>query len=522
MDATQRVVVLANEPIGVINPLLHAQFAEHLGELVYHGLWVGPDSPIANIDGLRRDVIEALRPLHLPLLRWPGGNFADSYRWDDGVGPRQRRPRRVNVQWGNAPEPNHFGTHEFMHLCRLLDAQPYFGANLGSQGPGVMRDWVEYCNWPGSSELADQRRDNGSAEPFNVRYWGIGNETWGCGGSMGPEHYAAEFCRYRTFLHRYGDTEPFAIAAGPNQCDWQWTRRFFHYLRHNHWDRTPLAQGFGAHYYTWNNHGRHGTATAFTPMQWLELLSKAACIEGAIVGHRAIMDDVDPQRKIQLIFDEWGSWHPTAEGKPAWGLYQQNSLRDAAVAAVTLNIFNLHADKLYMANLAQVVNVLHSLILTHEDRCLRTPTWHVFDLFQAHRNGQSLRCCNESEPVSDGGSAAEECRNAWLDHRDFRLPALHASASLRDEALCVTLVNCHPTRALQAVVDIRGLDAPAMEAITLGSGDITAHNTFDQPDALVPTAPRMIEPKDNCLRLTLPPGAVARLRSLPRRGQTPA
>ena len=260
MDTTQRVLVLPQEPIGTINPYLHGHFAEHLGELVYPGVWVGEDSPIPNTGGIRNDVVDALRPLEIPVLRWPGGCFADTYHWRDGIGPREKRPMRINVHWGMAEEANQFGTHEFVAFCRALGAEPYFAANIGSSAPEEMRDWIEYCNFAGNSTLAGERRANGAAEPFHVQHWGVGNENWGCGGNMSPEEYAAAFARFRTFVFPYSGTPLDGIACGPNGPDWRWTRRVLETLGPG---RRRLMKGFAAHYYC----GTAGTATEYTEAQ---------------------------------------------------------------------------------------------------------------------------------------------------------------------------------------------------------------------------------------------------------------
>ena len=508
MDTTQRVLVLPQEPIGTINPYLHGHFAEHLGELVYPGVWVGPDSAIPNTDGLRNDVIAALKPLKIPVLRWPGGCFADTYHWRDGIGPRDERPMRINVHWGMAEEPNAFGTHEFVAFCRALGAEPYFAANLGSSAPEEMRDWIEYANFAGNSTLADERRAHGAAEPFRVRHWGIGNENWGCGGHMTPEEYAAAFARFRTFAYSYPGAPLDAIACGPNGADWNWTRRFLETLaRGALGSRLPMVQGFAAHYYC----GAAGTATEYTEDQWLELLAKAAAMDGLVTGHRALMDEFDPERKIRLIFDEWGAWHPVEPGKPGGGLYQQNTIRDACVAALTLDVFHNHADKLYMANIAQLVNVLQALLLVEGDQCLKTPTYHVFDLYRPHQGAQAVRFVSEAEAVSDGGASRDHCRACYVGKQPFALRAVQGSASVLDGRLCVTAVNSHPSQPVELDLEVRAANLGALEVVTLSAGDIHAHNTFARPDAVHLSAPSSVQADGPRVRVTLPAGSVVRL-----------
>jgi alpha-N-arabinofuranosidase len=508
MDSVQRVVVVPQEPVGTISPYLHGQFAEHLGELIYPGIYVDPRGPIPNTDGLRHDVIGALRSLHIPVLRWPGGCFADAYHWRDGIGPRERRPLRVNVWWDMAESPNHFGTHEFISFCRAIGAEPYFAGNLGSGSPAELRDWVEYCNFGGNSTLANERRANGADEPFGVRFWGIGNENWGCGGNMSPEEYASAFARYRTYVFNYPGTQLEAIACGPNGNNWEWTRRFFEYMQHQHTQcRLSQVQGFAAHYYC----GTAGTATDYTESQWLELLSKARAIEGIVTGHRSIMDEYDPQRKRKLILDEWGTWHPVEPGKPAGGLYQQNTMRDACVAALSLDVFHSHADKIAMANIAQLINVLQALLLVQGDQCIKTPTYHVFDLYQAHKGAQAVRFITVAETISDGEASAQACRDSYLQKQPFHLQAVHGSASVRAGVLCVTVVNTHPTQPVELDLELFSGNLSTAEVVTLATDDIHAHNTFEEPERVRLSPAQTVAARDQHVRVVLPAGSVSRI-----------
>ena len=505
MQTVQRIAILPNEAIGTINPFLHGHFAEHLGELVYPGIYVGPDSPIPNTDGIRTDVVDALKPLGIPVLRWPGGCFADTYNWKDGIGPVSERPLRVNTHWGMAEEPNHFGTHEFMAFCRALGAEPYFAANLGSAPPQETREWVEYCNFAGNSTLANQRRANGASEPFGVEFWGIGNETWGCGGNMSPQHYAEEFARYRSSVFNYPGAQVQAVACGANEAGWDWTRGFLEQLQSQ--GRLHLVQALAGHYYC----GTAGTATEYTTEQWLELLAKGAAIEGIITGHRAIMDEFDPERKIKMIYDEWGTWHPVEKGKPGGGLYQQNTIRDACVAALSLDIFHTHADKLYMTNIAQLINVLQALLLVEEDKCIKTPTYHVFDLYKPHQGGQSVRFVSMAETISDGGAQAEQCRRCYRDKQPFGLQAVQGSASVKNGMLCVTAVNSHPTEPVELDLEVHGSRIETAEVVTLSAGEMHAHNTFGQPETVRLSAPAQINGKEGRLRVSMPAGSVVRV-----------
>ncbi|HEX5944570.1 MAG TPA: alpha-L-arabinofuranosidase C-terminal domain-containing protein, partial [Anaerolineales bacterium] len=350
MDTT-RITLNPADTVATINHNIYGHFAEHLGRCIYDGIWVGEDSPIPNIDGFRTDIIEALRRLKPPVIRWPGGCFADDYHWQDGIGPRDQRPRRINIHWGEVVETNHVGTQEFIHFCRLVGAQPYICGNVGSGTPRELRDWIEYCNFPDSSPngstWAQQRAADGSPEPFDVTYWGVGNENWGCGGNFSPEDYCTEFRRYASFIRGFGK-KLFVIACGPANNDIAWTDRFFRKLYKDYWVFNNI-DGFAAHYYC----GTAGTATEYTEQEYYRLLEKGLKMEPLVIQQRAAMDAWDPARKIGLIVDEWGTWHPVEEGTNPAYLYQQNTIRDAIVAANTLDIFNRHADKVVMANIAQ-------------------------------------------------------------------------------------------------------------------------------------------------------------------------
>ena len=357
-----RISILPDEPIGLINPNLYGHFAEHLGTCVNGGVWVGEDSAIPNTAGLRDDLVEAFRRIRPPVIRWPGGCFADDYHWADGVGPRRERPKTVNTWWGGGVEDNAFGTHEFITFCRLVGAQPYLAGNLGSGSVREMRDWVEYCNHDKPSTLAMRRAANGSPMPMGVKYWGVGNEAWGCGGNFCPEDYAAEYKRYATYLRDFGGTPVFLIACGPDGNQVHWTRRFLKKIASADQRFNCRIHGLGAHYYC----GTAGTATEYSTDQWYELLQKAAGVERLILDQRAVLDEFDPERRIGLILDEWGTWHPPTPGRDPCHLWQQNTLRDALVAAITLDTFNRHADKAVMANIAQAVNVLQALVIECE------------------------------------------------------------------------------------------------------------------------------------------------------------
>ena len=492
-----RITILPNEPIATISPNLYSHFAEHLGSCINCGVWVGEDSPIPNIGGLRADLIEAFRKINPPLLRWPGGCFADDYHWQHGVGPRKDRPKTVNTWWGNTLEDNAFGTHEFITFCRLIGAQPYLAGNLGSGTVQEMRDWVEYSNFDKPSTLALRRAANGSPQPFNVKYWGVGNEAWGCGGNFCPEDYAAEYKRYATYLRDFGDTPLYLIACGPDANKPDWTRRFLKKLATADKRFNCRIHALGAHYYC----GTAGpSATEYSTDQWYELLHKAAAVEQLILDQRAVMDEFDPDRKIGLAVDEWGTWHLPTPGRDPRHLWQQNTLRDALVAAITLDTFNRHADKLVMANLAQAVNVLQSLFLTRDEKLILTPTYHVFDMYQHHQGARSLRTEIETPTVS-----------YIADNQKQSLPALACSASLASNTLTLTVANIHARLPIEIVIDVPTFIPREATAQTLTHEDLHAHNTFDHPHTLRPSQPAPMNPG----RHTLPPASVTLVRLKP-------
>jgi alpha-N-arabinofuranosidase len=490
MPAAARITVLPDEPLGTINPNLYGHFVEHLGACVYDGLFVGDDSAIPNTAGLRDDVLDAFRRIRPPVLRWPGGCFADDYHWRDGVGPRRDRPTTVNLWWGHTLDDNRFGTHEFLTLCRLVGAEPYLAGNLGSGSPRELRDWVEYCNFDKPSTLARLRAQNGSPAPFNVRYWGVGNEAWGCGGNFCPEDYAKEYRRYATYLHDLGPTPLHLIAVGPDGNQPDWTRKFLRKLASADRRFNCRIHALAAHYYA----GTAGTATDYTTDQWYELLHKAAQVDQLIRDQRAAMDEFDPERKVDLILDEWGTWHPPTPGRNPQHLWQQNTLRDALVAALTLDTFNRHAAVLKMANLAQVANVLQALFLTEGEKLVLTPTYHVFDLYKEHQGGRGVRLEVDSPTVTFA-----------LNDQRQTMPAVAGSASIKGPTMTLSLTNVHARQPIEAIIELGGRTATVRSRTTLTHDDLHAHNTFDRPETLVPT-PAAIEPLD---RLTLPPASVS-------------
>ena len=456
---TQRVLVRADAEIGTVRPEFHGHFAEHLGSCVYGGLWVGKNSPIPNINGYRRQAVEYLRDLGVPVLRWPGGCFADDYHWRDGIGPADKRSKRVNIHWGSYVEDNSFGTHEFIGLCRLIGAEPYLAGNVGSGEPSELRDWVEYCNYPSGSTLSEERARNGSPEPFRVRYWGVGNESWGCGGWMRPEVYADHYRRFSVYLRAFGGTEPFLIASGPNGNDTHWSRAFMDTLQGG------VPNGLAMHYYE----GGPDRSTSFTVEHMNQQLATYAKVEQAIEQQRSLLDGYREGRKVALLLDEWGVWDkiPEEDEKRYGKLWQQSTMRSAVAAGLGLNIFNRQADKLYMGNIAQIVNVLQSLLLTdgpEGKNCVRTTTYHAFALFKPHRSKTAVKVeLDDTSPL-----------------------AVSASASKSDRELVLTFVNPQNDNDVQVDGTLHGWSAKEGSAQVLHHQDLNAYNSFDDPDRVVP------------------------------------
>ncbi len=461
---------------------LYGQFSEHLGRCIYNGLYVGEDSPIPNVNGMRTDVVEALRHIHVPLLRWPGGCFADEYHWQDGIGPKENRRRMVNTNWGGVVEDNSFGTHEFMELCRQIGCEPYINANVGSGSIQEMAEWVEYLNSPSDSTIAQKRWANGHKEPFGVRYFGVGNENWGCGGNMKPEYYADLYRRYQTYCRNYGDNKLFRIACGPSEGDWKWTETLMS-------KAGKYMDGLSMHYYTlpgdWTV---KGSATEFTLPVFYETLRRSLKMEKLISMHLAVMDRYDPDHKVKLLVDEWGCWFDVEPGTNPGFLYQQNTMRDALVASLTLDIFNHHADRLGPCCIAQMVNVLQAMVLTEGSSMVLTPTYHVFDLYQAHMNGSLLESHVFTDTVED-------------------MPQVHASASRKDQVITVTLSNLSADTPAETTLDLFGACAASACARVI-TGAPQAHNTFDAPETVKPQA-LSVNIADGRATVTLPPCSVA-------------
>ncbi|TWD83464.1 alpha-N-arabinofuranosidase [Kribbella amoyensis] len=494
-----RVVIDLDVPGPTISRHLYGHFAEHLGRCVYGGFYVGESSELPHEAGLRLDVVEALRALNIPNLRWPGGCFADEYHWKDGIGPKEQRPGMINTHWGDVEENNHFGTHEFMALCELLGAEPYVNGNVGSGTVQEMSEWVEYLTRDGDSPMVRLRRENGRDEPWTVPFWGIGNEAWGCGGNLRADAYADLATRYATFLKDHGDNKLYRIAAGAADDDLAWTEALMKVISCLGCGKEPrnIFQAVSFHYYTVPGPWAHkGSATSFDVDDYYRTMLKAQDVERVIAGHSAVMDAYDPQRKVGLVLDEWGTWWDVEAGTNPGFLYQQNALRDALVASLHFDVFHRHAERLVMANIAQTVNVLQAMLLTDETGGLvLTPTYHVFEMNKGHHDATSVPVHVVDRPAAYS-----------VDGKDLEL--VSASASVKDGAGLVSLTNLDPTSALDVVLDLRGAGLASSVGRILAAPKLHAHNTFAEPAAVVPSELDVTEDPRG-LRVNLPPHSFA-------------
>ena len=495
MGKTAELVINANESLGVISPLIYGHFSEHIGGVFYDGLWVGEDSPVENIHGFRKALVDSFAKIHPPVLRWPGGCFAETYDWRDGIGPRASRPERINWWFSNdhRTESNAVGTHEFIDFCRLVGAEPYFAANMTSTTPLHIRNWMEYCNAAeGLTTLARERGANGDPAPFNVKYWGIGNENWGGGGQMSPEMYAREYMRYSTICNSLGQSPMRFIMCGANGHDISWTRRVMKEWGGVQYREAP-TWGMSVHYYC----GTAGQPQDFTDDQWYQQLFQADYMRRIIEDHRAAMDEFDPDRRLALVVDEWGCWHKGGSGpSKGYNLFeQQSSMRDAMVAAMTLNTFNNHCDVVKMANVAQLCNNLHSLYLAGGDHFVETPNYHVFDMFKTHQGARHL--------------AVSVCSET-LEREGFRpMRTLSASASQKDGKITITLANADLHEAQTVRLTTLGLCLTGQgQMTTLCHEDVHACNTFEAPRTVVPTTGTVSFDGDGAIAITVPAAGI--------------
>jgi alpha-N-arabinofuranosidase len=488
-QAKVKIILNADQTTDTISRNIYGHFSEHLGHCIYGGLWVGEDSPIPNTRGIRNDVVAALKRLNIPNLRWPGGCFADEYHWKDGIGPRENRPKMINTHWGGVVEDNSFGTHEFLDLCEQIGAEPYICGNVGSGSVEEMSKWVEYITFDGQSPMSELRRQNGREKPWKAKFWGVGNENWGCGGNMTAEFYADQYKRYATYCRNYGSNRLVKIAGGPNSNDYHWMQTLM--------KNVPgyMLGGVSLHYYTVPLTWQHkGSATDFDESEYFTTISKTLYMEELVSRHSSIMDQYDPQKRVGLMVDEWGAWYDVEPGTNPGFLYQQNTLRDALVAGINLNIFNNHCDRVKMANIAQLINVLQSVIFTDGDKMVLTPTFYVFEMYKVHQQAALIPLTFRSPDYEFNGQ---------------KIPAVTASASKdRNGIVHATFTNADPHHENILNFEIRGYEAGTVSGRVITAGELNTHNTFADPQRIVSkdfTGARFAK---DVLTVALPPASV--------------
>lgn len=487
---TTSMIIRPVEAEVVISKHIYGHFAEHLGRCIYDGFYVGEgNTQVPNVQGVRTDVIDALKKLKVPNLRWPGGCFADTYHWMDGIGPKKDRPSIVNQWWGGVTEDNSFGTHDFLNLCETLGAQPYLAGNVGSGTVKELADWVQYVNHDGVSPMANLRKQNGRDKPWNVSIWGVGNEAWGCGGNMRPEHYANIYRQYATFMTDWSNSSKlYRIASGANEADYHWTEVLMRDIPHH------MLDGVALHHYSTVQWSKKGSATAFTEEQYFATMKSALWMEELVTRHSTIMDKYDPSKKIALVVDEWGGWYDVEDGTNPGFLYQQNTMRDAMIAGVTLNVFNNHADRVRVANLAQTINVLQSVILTKGEKMILTPTYYVMEMYNVHQDAKLVPLSIKTSDYVLG---------------DQKLPAVSASASKDAQGVThITLVNIDAKQTQEISVDVLSANYKAVTGRILTSAKLQDHNTFEQADKIKPAEFKGAQLKNGKLQVKLPPFSV--------------
>jgi alpha-N-arabinofuranosidase len=474
---------------GIINKNIYGHFAEHLGRCIYEGIWVGKDSPIQNVNGIRTDVVEALKAMKIPVIRWPGGCFADNYHWMEGIGPYEERVSMINTHWGGVTENNHFGTHEFMEFCELIGAEPYISGNLGSGTVREMQQWVEYITSDNISPMTNLRKKNGREKPWKLKYFAVGNENWGCGGQMRAEYYADEYRRYATYLRDFGENKLYKIACGANTDEYDWTETLMK-------NAGKYMDGLSLHYYTmpldWSL--PKGSSVDFEEKDWFKTLKMTLYMEELLQKHIAIMDKYDDEKRVGLIVDEWGTWYDPEPGTNPGFLYQQNTLRDALVAGINLNLFNTHCDRVQMANIAQTVNVLQAVILTEGAKMILTPTYHVFKMYSVHQNAELLET---------------ELENTEYLFGDDRLPQLSVSSSMdSDGKIHISICNLDPNKEAEIQCALTGENKSKVSGVILTAEQMDARNTFEAPEEVKEEPFTAVSLLNNQIHTTLPPKSV--------------
>ena len=488
-NSTNRLVIHADEGKYTISRNIYGHFSEHLGGCIYGGFWVGEDSPIPNTRGIRNDVVEALRKIRIPVLRWPGGCFADEYHWKEGIGPREQRPAMINTHWGMVKETNAFGTHEFMDLCEQLGCEAYIAGNVGSGTVEEMQDWVEYMTSDADSQMASLRRANGRDKPWRVKYFGIGNENWGCGGNMTPEYYADLYNRYQTYVRNYYGNGIVKVACGPGSENYHWIRTVLEHAGQR-------MDAISLHHYVRGsgNWTRKGSATKFDEKEWFALMKNTLTIYPLLKNNIEIMDEIDPRGRIDLFVDEWGTWWDTEPGTNPAFLYQQNTLRDAVSCGIFLNAFNKNCRRVRMANIAQTINVLQAMILTKNEKMILTPTYHVFEMYKVHQDATML-------PID------LECSDYQFENNE--VSSIDVSAS-KDKSgkIHVSLCNLNPSKPADVSCKLLGIEPTGVSGRVLTADDMTAHNTFDKPETVKPVAFNNFSLGDDMLKVELPAKSV--------------
>ena len=467
-NAQNQIILHADLGKTKISKHIYGHFSEHLGKCIYGGFYVGENNTkISNTNGVRKDVVEALKKMKVPNLRWPGGCFADTYHWKDGIGPKDKRPKMVNVWWGGVTEDNSFGTHDFLDMCELIGAEPYLAANVGSGTVQEFTQWIQYVNFDGESPMSKIRIENGREKAWNVRFWGVGNEAWGCGGNMKVEHYADIYRQYATFMTDWSNTSKiFRIASGANEADYHWTEVLMRDIPHD------ILDGVALHHYSTVQWTNKGSSTDFNEGQYFATLKSAIWMDELVTRHSTIMDQYDPAKKIALVVDEWGGWYNVEPGTNPGFLYQQNTMRDAMIAGVTLNIFNNHSERVRMANLAQTINVLQSVILTNDEKMILTPTYHVMEMYNVHQDATLLPLDLKTNNYQFEGKT---------------LPAVSASASLDQNGVThVSLVNIDAKNPQEISINLQGAKYTSMTGRILTSSTLQDHNTFVIPNKIKP------------------------------------
>ena len=502
-----QIVVNAKSVKSKIDKNIYGHFSEHLGRCIYDGFYVGENSDIPNINGLRLDIIEAMKKIKTPVLRWPGGCFADEYHWKDGIGPKEKRPSMINTHWGGVVEDNSFGTHEFFDLCEKIGCEPYICGNVGSGTVQEMSEWIEYMTFDGKSPMADLRRENGREKPWKLKYFGVGNENWGCGGRMRAEYYADEVNRYNTYARDYGENKLYRIGAGPRNENYHWTEEL---MKHS----GLFLDAIALHYYTRigdkvvmvhdvdgnerylrNEENSRGSATDFKEDAWFGIMKSTLHTDTIVKKHSAIMDKYDPEKRVALIVDEWGTWFDCEPGTNPGFLYQQNTIRDAVSAASSLNIFNNHSDRIRMTNIAQTINVLQAMILTEGEKMILTPTYHVFEMYTVHHDAQLLDSAIVTDKYSYDGMELDKV-NATISNDE-------------NGKIHMTLVNIDPNANADVTCHIADFGKIRVDdGRVLTAEKMNEMNTFENPDMVKPELFQNYEVDGDTVRIHMPSKSV--------------